>query len=88
MEFKTQQDLYNHVLPALRTKKNAMVRHGYSYIKEEDIWNYLKETKWIKGKNLSLYDLVNDILNCENAYIDLYMKEKLNLKERHLYFDE
>lgn len=88
MEFKTQRDLYNHVLPALRTKKNSMTRRGYSYIKEEDIWNYLKETKWIKGKNLSIYDLVNDILNCDDAYIDLYMKQKLNLKERHLYFDE
>ena len=27
-EFKTQKDLYIHLLPALRTKKNDMSRHG------------------------------------------------------------
>lgn len=88
MEFKTQQELYQHILPALKTKKNAMYRQGFLYIKEEDIWNYLKETKWPKENNLSLHDVVNDILNCDDVYVDLYMKKKLSEKNRHLYFED
>ena len=45
--FDTLEDLYKRVKPALKTKKEEMKRLGYIYIKEEDIWNYLKEIKWI-----------------------------------------
>lgn len=88
IEFQSEQELYVRLLPALRTKKKEMKRNGYPYIKEEDIWNYLKESKWKKGKDLSLFDLVNDILNVDDAYVDLYMKQKLNSRNRHLYFEE
>ncbi len=87
IEFHSQKELYQRLLPALRTKKNEMHRHGYPYIKEEDIWNYFKENKWKSGRDLSLYDLVSDVLNGEDAYIDYYLKQKLNDQNRHLYFD-
>ena len=64
-----------------------MRRAGYIYIKEEDIWNYLKEVKWINSKNLSLYQMVNDVLNVDNMLIDKYLKEKLNMRNRKIYFD-
>ena len=60
---------------------------GYIYIKEEDIWNYLKEIKWKDAKGLSLYDMTSDILNTDNIIIDNYLKEKLNLRNRNVYFD-
>ena len=87
IEFESLEELYKRIKPALVTKKNEMHRDGYIYIKEEDIWNYLKEIKWQDAKWLSLYDMTSDILNTENSIIDSYLKEKLNLRNRNIYFD-
>ena len=58
-----------------------MHRSGFVYIKEEDIWNYLKEIKWKKANNLSLYDMVNDVLNTENSLIESYIKNRLKSRK-------
>ncbi len=87
IKFETLEELYKRIKPALITKKNEMHRDGYIYIKEEDIWNYLKEIKWKDAKDLSLYDMTSDILNTDNIIIDNYLKEKLNLRNRNVYFD-
>ena len=86
--FTSEKELYDRIMPALRTKKEEMKRNGYSYIKEADIWNYLKEIKWIKSKGLSLAEMVSDVLNTEDAYIDNYLRHKLNLNTRSVYFNE
>jgi len=88
MEFKTLQELYNRVKPALITKRNEMRRLGYSYIQEEDIWNFLKENKWINARNLGLSDMVDDILNTDNKQIDKYVKDKLEVMARHANLEE
>ncbi len=81
IEFKSLNELYTRIEPALETKKCEMQRIGYSYIKEEDIWNYLKEVKWTKSKDLSLYEMIDDVLNTDNVLIDSYFKKKMtNLK--------
>jgi len=85
-EFVSLEDLYKRIKPALITRKVELNRIGYKYLKEEDIWNYLKEVKWKKTTNLSLADMVDDILNTPEALIDGYLKEKLNLEDRKLYF--
>ncbi len=87
MEFSSLEELYKRIRPALRTKKEEMRRSGFIYIKEEDIWNYLKEIKWTNSKNLSLYKMVNDVLNVDNLLIDKYLKNKLNMRNRNIYFD-
>lgn len=87
-EFNSLEDLYNRIRPALTTKKEEMRRNGYVYIKEEDIWNYLKEVKWIRAKDLSLYQMTCDILDTNDIVIDDYLREKLNLKNRKVYFEE
>ncbi len=86
--FNSLEELYNRIKPALNTKKEEMKREGYIYIKEEDIWNYLKEKEWINSKNLSLYQMVDDVLNSDSMLIDRYLKEKLNMRNRSAYFDE
>ena len=88
IEFNSLEELYNRLKPALVTKKNEMNRNGYKYIKIEDIWNYLKEIKWKKARDLSLYEMVSDVLNVDDLLIDDYLKQKLNLKKRELYFKE
>ena len=86
--FQSISELYERIKPALETKQREMMRRGYTYIKKEDIWNYLKEVKWTKSSHLCLYDIVNDILNTDEVYIDGYLKDKLNSKDRNVYFDE
>ena len=88
LEFNSLEELYNRIKPALTTKKEEMKRNGYVYVKEEDIWNYLKEIKWINSKNLSLYQMTSDILDTEELIIDEYLRRKLNLKNRKVYFDD
>ncbi len=88
LEFNNLEDLYKRIKPALETKKREMKRNGYSYIKVEDIWNYLKEIKWKNARNLLLYEMVNDVLNMDELEIDAYLKQKLNLSNRTLYFNE
>lgn len=88
IEFSSLEELYRRIKPALHTKKEEMRRAGYIYIKEEDIWNYLKEIKWINSKNLSLYQMVSDVLNVQNELIDRYLKEKLNMRNRTVYFND
>lgn len=38
--------------------------------------------------NLSLYDMVSDVLEVPNEVIDDYLKHKLNLSKRTIYFGE
>lgn len=87
-EFNSLEELYERIKPALHTKREEMKRAGYAYIKTEDIWNCLKETVWKKSHNLSLHQMVSDILNIENAQIDAYLKEKLNEQNRTVYFEK
>lgn len=87
-EFTTLEQLYKRIKPALTAKANEMRIQGYSYIKEEDIWNYLKEVKWINSKNLLLFEMVRDILNVENSIIDDYLRTKLSSNNRTIYFNE
>lgn len=88
LEFSSLQELYDRIKPALVTKQGEMQRNGYDYIRIEDIWNFFKEVKWKKANNLDLCDMVTDILNTSDEIIDRYLKQKLNLINRKLYFEE
>jgi len=85
MEFSSEKELFNRLKPALKSKKRELNDYGYGYLKIEDIWNYLKESVWIRSKNLALNEMVSDILNVDNEEVDEYFKEKL--KERRVYLE-
>ncbi len=87
-EFTTLEQLYERLKPALRTKMREMRSLGYAYVREEDIWNYLKEVKWTNSKNLLLFEMVRDVLNVDNGSVDSYVRQKLNSRERRIYFNE
>lgn len=76
LEFSSLKDLYLRVEPALTSKKTELDRIGLSYIDKKDIWDYLVENKWKMGIDLTLSDIVDDILNTDNNLIDKYFKEK------------
>ena len=77
LEFSSQEELYKRVQPALKAKLAELHRLGYPYIQLIDIWNYLIFSKWKKAKNLTLSDIVNDILHVDNHKFDEYLKGKL-----------
>ena len=88
MEFGSIKELYERVKPALITKSKELKRMNYFYIKEEDIWNYLKENKWTNSKNLNLYEMIDDILNIDVYKIDNFVKEEYRKSKREINLKE
>ena len=80
IEFSDVKELYERLTPALNAKISELKRYDLDYIKKEDIWNYLKENKWVKAKDLLLYQMVDDIMNLENYEIDNYVKKQIRSK--------
>ena len=80
--FKTIDDLYKRLKPALYSKVVELKRMGLDYIKEEDIFNYLLESSWSKKDNLSISDLTNEILYLDNNLITSYVMNLLKETER------
>lgn len=69
IEFKSAKELYERVVPALRTKKRLLSKTGIK-VSEEEIFKYLVKEKWSKGINLTLSDIVSDIINVkEDVFI-------------------
>ena len=71
IEFKSLLELKERVKPALNTKLKELKSKNYNYITIDDIWNFLVNN-WKNSKNLTLYDIVNDILNSNNDDIEEY----------------
>lgn len=82
LEFSSQEELYQRVQPALNAKLAELHRLGYPYIQIVDVWNYLIETKWKKSKDLTLSDIVSDILHVDNRRLDEYLKGSLTKTRR------
>ena len=84
VEFKTVEDLYKRLTPALYSKKEELRRNNINYIKEEDIWNYLVKNVWSNKKGLSLNDLTRDILYLDGTILKNYMLNKLSEEKRKI----
>jgi hypothetical protein len=82
IKFNSVEELYNRVKPALDAKRDEMLRKQYYYVKSEDIWNYLKDNKWINSRNLSLSEMVDDILSSDDEAVDKYIKDKLKMQNK------
>lgn len=80
------EKLYVFLSPALNVKMRILKNRNYFYIKKEDVWNYLKEKKWPYAIDLTLAQMVDDIIHCDNKMIDLYVKEKVSMLDRNIYF--
>ena len=80
IEFNNIKELYDRLRPALTTKVTELRRNDLDYIKQDDIWNYLKITKWSKANNLLLYQMVVDILYLDCIDIDEYVIEEIRKK--------
>ena len=65
MEFTSQYELYKKIIPAFNVKKRLLQNTQNSDITNEDIWNYLIENKWRKSHDLTLAEVVNDIITLD-----------------------
>ena len=73
IKFNSVNELYARVLPALKSKKKELVRNKIKYIDEKEIWNLLSTNTWGKEKDLTLADIVDDILNISNIkLVEMY----------------
>lgn len=77
IEFSSVKELYERLTPALRVKELELKRNNISYIKKEDIWNYLKTTKWQGASNLLLHQMVDDILNVDYILLKNYVEDNM-----------
>jgi len=75
-EFQSIEELYQRVRPALQTKVHKLNNSGISFVGEDDIWSLLME-KWKNGKDLTLFDIVDDIFKLdETVILDKYKKQQ------------
>ena len=72
LDFKSVEELYVRILPALKTKKNEMKGLKLD-INEIDIWNYFCRNIWNQKNGLTMGEMVDDILNTDS--IDIYVKK-------------
>ncbi len=75
LNFKSVEELYVRMLPALKTKKNEMKSLKLD-INEIDIWNYFCQNIWNQKNGLTMGEMVDDILNTDS--IDIYVKKGKN----------
>lgn len=83
MEYKSEKELYQGLRGAFNVKLR-MIKDNYDYIKSIDIYNYLKITKWCKATNLSISEMVNDIISVDIQKVDAYIKEKIKKESREI----
>lgn len=75
--FESISDLYNRLKPALRSKTKELKTKHKLIIKEEDIFKYLSENKWNESSDLTLYDMVDDILYLNDDKIIDYVANNI-----------
>lgn len=71
--FGTLIDLYNRVLPALKSKVKELKQNHITFVTEKDVWDCLRRTKWNGESDLTLYDIVNDILFVDEKEVVNYL---------------
>ncbi len=74
--FKSEDELFNRIKPALRSKKKILNKKGAKNITEEDIWDFMVDNVWVSSSDLELCDMVDKILHAEDALIIEYYHNK------------
>lgn len=79
-DYKSQVELYQGLIPAMNVKIKSLKKAKDVEITREDIWDYLKTSKWKNSIDLTLADMVQDILHTDNQeFIDYKNKNKGSL---------
>ena len=65
MEYKNQLELYQKLVPVFKVKERLINISQNNDVTINDIWHYLAVNKWKNSTNLTLADIVNDIINID-----------------------
>ena len=76
-EFSSVLDLKAHIKPALDSKVRELQRKNINYVSQDDIFEYLRNMVWPLKSNLTLYNIVDDILNTDNETFCNYVISKM-----------
>ena len=76
-EFSSVLDLKAHIKPALDSKVRELQRKNINYVSQDDIFEYLRNMVWPLKSNLTLYNIVDDILNTDNEIFSNYVVCKM-----------
>lgn len=71
MEYTSQKDLYLALIPVFNVKRRLMQFDNFK-ITNKQIWTYLTNNKWKNSHNLTLSEIVNDIINVDVEKIEGY----------------
>lgn len=63
LDKQPMDDFRDHIKPALKSKLEEFKLFGYKDVTEAKLWDYLKNKKWRKIKELSVHEIVNDVLS-------------------------
>ncbi len=77
IEFENVEELYTRLKPALDSKRKELHLLGYKIVSSRDIWTYLVKNNWKNRTQLSLSDMVSDILYVDNYSIYDFALNKL-----------
>lgn len=64
IQFSSLNELKQRLFPALRNRKRTLKKSNI-LVTEDELWDYFTNNYWKKSINLSLYQMVDDILNRE-----------------------
>ena len=76
-EFSSVLDLKAHIKPALDSKVRELQRKNINFVSQDDIFEYLRNMVWPLKSNLTLYNIVDDILNTDNEIFSNYVVSKM-----------
>ena len=86
--FSSLEELYKRLNPGLKCKVKDLKRIGIHYVQNADIWNYLKNNVWCKKTNLTLGEMVNDIMDLSNSEIEKYVQDLMANEKRDIENEE
>ena len=81
-KFNSISELYERILPALKTKTEELKREKLNFITPKLIWQYCLINKWSNKKDLRIYEVVDDILNLSPLKLEIYYKKNLNRNDK------
>lgn len=75
-EYTSQKELYEALIPAFNVKLRMFKNNEFSFLTKKDIWDYLKDNVWVNSVNLTISQMVSNIINVEGSKIVNYLKSK------------
>ena len=75
MEYNSERKLFEDLKGAFKVKLR-MIEGKYDNISMLDIYDYLKLNKWRYAKNLTISEIVNDIMDVDIAKVEDYIESR------------